>query len=157
MKLYIKQKVFTLRDRFTVKDEYGSARYYVDGDVRRSGKLHIHDINSNEVAFVRQKFMTFMPKFTVKVGSSQIAKVVIKFNFFKPKYYVDGLGWDIKGDSFSHDYEIISNGRVIASIHKQWMSWGDTFELDIDNATDEVVVLAVVLAIYAFSQTRDSI
>lgn len=150
MKLYIKQKVFSFRDRFTVKDEYGNDRYFVEGEFLSFGKkLHIYNMYNDEVAFVRQKLMTFMPKFTVEIGSRQIAEIVKEFTFFKPKYYVDGLGWDVKGDFFSHDYEIISNGRVIVSIHKQWMSWGDTFELDIDNASDEVVALAVVLAIDA--------
>lgn len=158
MKLYIKQKVFSFRDRFTVKDEYGNDRYYVEGELLSVGKkLHIFDMNSNEVAFVRQKIMTFMPKFTVEIGSRQIAEIVKEFTFFKPKYRVDGLGWDVKGDFFSHDYEIISNDRVIVSIHKQWMSWGDTFELDIDNMSDEVVALAVVLAIDAVIDAQQSV
>ena len=32
MKLYIKQKVFSLTSKFTVKDESGNDRYFVDGE-----------------------------------------------------------------------------------------------------------------------------
>jgi len=32
MKLYVKQKVFSFRDSFTVKDEFGNDRYNVVGD-----------------------------------------------------------------------------------------------------------------------------
>ena len=31
MKLYMKQKVFSWADRFTIKDEYGADKYYVEG------------------------------------------------------------------------------------------------------------------------------
>ena len=32
MKLYIKQKVFSLTSKFTVKDESGNDRYFVEGE-----------------------------------------------------------------------------------------------------------------------------
>ena len=33
MKLYIKQKVFSWADRFTVKDSSGNDRYFVEGEL----------------------------------------------------------------------------------------------------------------------------
>ena len=47
----------------------------------------------------------------------------------------------------AHDYEIIKNGHSIVSIRKEWMTWGDSYELDIANPEDEIVALAVVLTI----------
>ena len=47
----------------------------------------------------------------------------------------------------AHDYEILQNGVHIVSIRKEWMTWGDTYEIDIANDADEVIALAVVLAI----------
>lgn len=47
----------------------------------------------------------------------------------------------------AHDYEITKNGCPIVSISKEWMTWGDSYELDISNPQDEIVVLAVVLTI----------
>ena len=45
MKLYIKQKVFSWGDKFTVKDEAGRDRYYVEGEVFTFGrKLHVYDM-----------------------------------------------------------------------------------------------------------------
>lgn len=148
MKLYIKQKVFSIGAKFSVKDENGNDKYFVEGEILTLGrKLHIYDINNNEVAFVRQKLLTFMPKFTVEVGGEEVAEIVKGLTLFKPKYYVDGLGWDVDGDLFSHDYVITSDNEEIVSIHKAWMSWGDTYELDISDDTDEITALAVVLAI----------
>lgn len=150
MKLYMKQKVFSFRDRFTIKDEYGEDRYFVEGEILSFGKkLRIYDMHGRELAFVRERLATFMPKFTVEVNDREVAEIVKKFTLFMPKYCVNGLGWDVEGDFFSYDYVITDMGRIIVSIHKQWMAWGDTFELDIADGNDEVIALAVVLAIDA--------
>lgn len=150
MKLYMKQKVFSFRDKFTIKDEYGNDKYYVEGEVFSLGKkLRIYDMNHNELAFIKEKVLTFIPKFTVEMDGREIAEIVKKVTLLKPKYYVDGLGWDVQGDFFAHDYTIFSGDREIVSIHKVWMSWGDSFEIDVTDDKDELVALAVVLAIDA--------
>lgn len=62
MKLYIKQKVFTWGDKFTVKDINGNDRYYVEGEVFSWGKkLHVYDMNGNEAAFIQQRCLAFCP------------------------------------------------------------------------------------------------
>lgn len=150
MKLYMKQKVFSFRDKFTIKDENGEDKYYIEGEILSFGKkLRIYDMCGNELAFVRERLVTFMPKFTIEINGREIAEIVKKFTFLRPKYYINGLGWDVNGDFFSHNYDITDGGRIIVSIHKQFMAWGDTFELDIADENNEVIALAVVLAIDA--------
>ena len=57
---------------------------------------------------------------------------------------------------FGHDYQITENGNAIVSIHKKWMAWGDTFELDIADESREVLALAVVLAIDAVMDAQQN-
>jgi uncharacterized protein YxjI len=47
----------------------------------------------------------------------------------------------------AHDYTIRYGGRYLASIHKKWMAWGDSFEVDIANDRDILMVVAVIVAI----------
>ena len=61
--------------------------------------------------------------------------------------FLHGLGWEVEGSFWEHDFEITENGRPVVSIHKQWMTWGDCYELDIADGADEIIALAVVLAI----------
>ena len=149
MKLYIKQKIFSWNDKFSVYDETGAERYYVEGELFSWGKkLHVYDYaRSGEAAFIRQEVFTLMPKFIVSVDGQDIAEIVKEFTFFKPRYRIDGLGWEIDGDFWDHDYEITKNGRTIVSLSKEWFTWGDCYELNIESPEDEIVALAVVLAI----------
>ena len=96
MNLYIKQKVFSFKDKFTVKDEYGQDKYIVEGEFFSLGKkLHVYDMAGNEVAFIQQKIMSFLPRYFVFVGDKQIAEIVKKFSFFTPRYEVLGLPFSV--------------------------------------------------------------
>ena len=148
MKLYIKEKVFSWGDKFTVKDEYGNDKYFVQGEVFSWGKkLHVYDMTGNEVAFIKQEVWSFLPRFYVFCNNVQVAEIKKEFSFIFPKYSVAGLGWEIEGRFMAHDYEIKKGSSTIVSISKEWMTWGDSYELDITNPEDEIVALAVVLTI----------
>lgn len=148
MKLYIKQKVFSWGDKFTVKDETGRDKYFVQGEVFSWGKkLHVLDIYGNEVAFISQELFTWMPKFKVSIGGREVAVVRREFTFFKPKYVIDGLGWEVNGSFWEHNYQVTRAGYPIVTIEKEWMTWGDTYELNIADPRDEIIALAVVLTI----------
>ena len=148
MKLYIKQKVFSWGDKFTVKDAYGNDRYIVEGEVFSFGKkLHVYDMNGREVAFIKQEVWSWLPRYYVFCGERQIAEIKKEFTFLFPKYSIEGLGWEISGSFMAHDYEITKSGYPIVSISKEWMTWGDSYEVDIKNPQDEIVALAVVLTI----------
>ncbi len=148
MKLYIKQKVFSWADKFTVKDEKGQDKYFVQGELFSWGKkLHVNDLNGKEAAFIQQKVFSFLPRYFVFVGGEQVAEIVKEFTILRPKYRIEGLGWDVNGSFWAHDYEITKNGKTIVTIRKEWMTWGDSYELDIADSDDEIIALAVVLTI----------
>jgi len=148
MKLYIKQKVFSWTDRFTVKDAQGNDRYYVEGELFSWGKkLHVYDMSGSEVAFIQQKTFSWMPTYFVFVDGRQVAEIVKEFTFFTPRYRIDGPGWEATGRVMFHEYQVTRGEQTVVSICKEWMTWGDSYELDIANPNDEVMALAVVLTI----------
>lgn len=150
MKLYIKQHIFTWGDRFTVYDEAGNDRYYVEGEIFTLGKrLHVYDLSNREVAFIRQKITWFNPRYILYRNGMEIAQVVKEFTFFKQKYTVEGLGWEVSGDFFDHEYTLTQFGRPITSVSKEWFTFGDAYEINIAEGTDELTALGVVLVIDA--------
>lgn len=157
MQLYMKQKVFSWNDKFSIQNSFGEDKYYVEGKLISIGKkLRIYDTAGRELAFVNQKVVSFMPKFSVEINGEEVAVIKKKFTLLKPKYIVEGLGWEVEGDFFGHDYTITENGTPVVSIHKKWMAWGDTFELNIADDSREVLTLAVVLAIDAVMDNQQN-
>ena len=158
MKLYIKQKVFSWTDKFTVKTFYGEDKYSVTGEMFSLGKkLHVCDMAGREVAFIQQKIFSFMPRYFVFVGDTQVAEIVRKFSLFRPKYEVAGLNWQVEGDFFAHNYIITDAGEKVVEINKEWMTWGDCYELDIADGADEIVALATVLAIDCATENKGGV
>ncbi len=148
MKLYIEQKIFSWRDRFKVFDPNGNPKYYVEGEIFTWGKrLHVYDSAQREVAYIEQQVPSFLPRFDVYVKNNFVAQIVKEFTFFKPRYSINELNWEVDGSFWIHDYSVTENGREIVNIQKEWMTWGDCYELDISDSSRELEALAVVLTI----------
>ena len=149
MKLYIKQKVFSFLDSFTVKDEMENDRYYVQGEFLSLGrKLHICDPHGTELLSIEQKLFRFLPQYDLIRNGDVAATICKEFTFFKPSYVIDGMPFTVEGDFFDHTYEILRNGTPVASIYKEWFTWGDSYVVDIfSNSVDELMVLAIAITI----------
>ena len=157
MKLYIKEKVFSWGDKFTVKDELGNDKFFVEGEVFTLGKkLHVYNVFHEEVAFIRQELFTLLPRYTVSVNGRDIAQVKREFSLFLPRFTIEGLGWDVEGSFMEHDFQITCGGYPIVTIQKEWMTWGDTYTLDIANPADEIIALAVVLTIDCVKEQQNN-
>ena len=157
MNLYIKQKVFSWNDKFSIYDDAGNVRFYVEGEIFSFGKkLHLYDLAGIELAYIEQKLFTFLPKYTIFRGGEEVCTVVKKFTLFRNEYVIDELGWTVDGDFLDHDYVISDGSREIVSVFKEWFAWGDTYALCIDDRADMVTALATVLVIDACIETENN-
>lgn len=148
MKLYMKQKVFSIGDKYTIKDEFENDRFQVKGEVFSIGhRLHIFDANGTEVAYVQQKVLSFMPKYFIYINGVEVAQIVKEFTFFKQSYRIEGTSMLLQGDVFQHNYSLTDANNIIMNVTKTWFSWGDSFLLDIYDDTKELFCLCVVLAL----------
>lgn len=69
MKLYIRQKVFSLTHRFTIKDETGIDRYTVEGEpFSFRHRMRLYNQQGQEVAFIQRRPWSFLPRFDVYIG-----------------------------------------------------------------------------------------
>lgn len=147
-KLYMKQKIFSLKEKFFIKNEAGEDVYRIEGKLISLGKqLTVYDRTDTEVAFIKQKLFQWLPKFGVMIDGVEVAEVAQQFSFFKPKYTINGIGWSVTGNFWGHDYQVMDGDQVIATIHKAWAAFADSFEIDIMDNVDERTVLAIVIAI----------
>jgi len=147
MKLYIKQKVFSWRDKFAVKDEYQCDRWFAQGEIFTFGrKLRVYDASGSEVAFIRQKLWSFLPRYYIEIGG-MVYEFVRELSLLRPRYTIRNLDWVINGNFWEHEYAVSDSRGDVMRISKAWLSWGDFYELDIADGQDELLCLCVTLAI----------
>ncbi len=157
MKLYIQQRLFSFRDRFDIYDENYEPVYSVEGELfSLTHNLHVYDADNNEAAFLEKKFLSFLHRFTIQIPGLEPVEVTKEFSFFRPRYRIEGSDWRLEGDIFAHEYQLVSGNRPVLSITKKWLSWADSYELDIPDEEDALLALCIVLCVDAVLDTERS-
>src|SRR6266705_2699411 len=152
MRYVLKQKCWSWGDDFTIKNAAGADVFFVDGRAFSIGnKLSFRDMSGNELAFIRQKLLSWGPTYEITRGDELLA-VVKKhlFTLFRCKFTVDVPGPDdleAQGSFMDMEYTFERGGRIVAEVSKRWFSWTDTYGVDINRGEDDVLILASTVVI----------
>ncbi|MBS4201211.1 LURP-one-related family protein [Bacillus sp. FJAT-49732] len=146
--LYIKQKVFSLSGKFTVKDYQENDVYYVEGSFLQIPKtFSIMNTNGDEAALISKKMFSFLPKFFVEVNGREVLTIQKEFSFLKARYTIDAAGIEVHGSWWDMDFEVLQYGEVVGRVNKKWFTWGDSYKVEILNEEMETIIIALVIAI----------
>lgn len=155
MKLLFKQRLFSWFDSYDIYNESGETVYVVKGQLSWGHCLKIYDGYGNEIGTVKEKVLTFLPKFELYLGERYLGCISKEFTFFKPKYNIDCNGWHVEGNFLEWDYSIMDgSGQCIATVAKKIFNLTDTYEIDVNDPQDALCALMLVLAIDAEKCSR---
>jgi len=156
MKLLFKQRMFSWFCSYDVYDEAGNVVFVVKGELAWGHLLRIYDANNREIGYIKEKVLTWLPKFEVYMGGRYLGSICKEFTFFKPKFNIDYNGWQVDGDWLEWDYQILDGaGRGVATVSKEIWNWTDTYMIDVYDPGDAVCALMLVLAIDAEKCSRN--
>jgi uncharacterized protein YxjI len=152
MRYVMKQKLFAWGDDFTIKNEAGEDVFFVDGKAFSIGdKLSFRDMQGKELAFIRQKLLSWGPTYEIQ-REGKLAAVVKKhlFTLFRCRFTVDVPGPDdleAEGNFLDREYTFNCSGKTVATVSKRWFSWTDTYGVDIAEGGDDVLILTGTVVI----------
>lgn len=156
MKLLFKQRFFSWLDSYDIYYEDGSVAYTVRGQLSWGHCLKIFDPYGQEVGMVKERVLTWLPKFEIYLGAQCIGSISKELTFFKPTYNIDFNGWQVQGDWVEWNYTILGPmGDPLAYISKEIWNWTDTYVIDVASPGDALCALMFVLAIDAEKCSRD--
>ena len=157
MRLYFKQRIFSWFDSYDIYDEQGKAIYEVKGQLSWGHCLKIFDAYGSEVGTVKERVLTFLPKFEVYLKDRYLGCISKEFSFFMPKYDIDYNGWHIEGDFLEWDYQITDgNGGTVAVITKELLHMTDQYVIDVPEQSNALSALMFVIAIDAEKCSRNN-
>lgn len=130
--------------------------FSVKGQLAWGHCLKIFDARGNEVGTVKERILTFLPKFEMYIGDSYLGCISKEFSFFKPRYNIECNGWHVEGNVFEWDYTVTDpEGNRIADVNKELFNWTDTYTIDVSDPSDMLPALMLVLAIDAEKCSRN--
>jgi uncharacterized protein YxjI len=161
MRYLMKQDFFSWGPDFTIKDANGNDAFVVDGAGFSIGEqLAFKDPAGNELAFIKQRLLSWGPKYEISKGDRVVAVVSKElFTLFSCSFTVDVPGPDdlqAEGDFLELEYEFERGGRRVATVSKRFFSISDTYGIDIADGEDDVLILASAVVIdMACHQDKD--
>ncbi len=150
MKVYVKNKIVSLRGSSLVLDENKNPVYKVVGklfSIRH--KKRIYDMQKNLLFVVRNKFWRFLypSSFVLSPDNEKICRVKRKVNL-KHNYIVEGYKDEISidGSFWGLEMRINRNGQQIGTLRRNITFIADSFELE-GEESDIPFLVALVIAI----------
>lgn len=156
MKLLFRQRLFSWFDSYDIYNEAGETVFTIKGQLSWGHCLKIFDFSGREIATVRERVLTLLPKFELYLGESYIGCISKEFTLFRPKFNIDFNGWHVEGSFMEWDYSIVdSSGQCVATVTKELFNWTDTYVIDVARGDDALCALMLVLAIDAEKCSRN--
>lgn len=150
MKYYVKQKVFSLKDKFFIKDFDQNDIYEVEGKFMSiSNKLQLLDMRGEQVLNTKKKLFKIFPLYEVFTPGGDVLATIKKKFGIKPKFdvVIGDTELKVEGSLFAHSFGIYREGTIIASIEKKIFSFGDSYEIDIEEESNLELLLFIVIII----------
>lgn len=156
MKYILKNKIISLGNGSTVRDESGRDLFFVKGKVFTfTKKKYVRDMNKNVLYVVRNKFFhLLLPK--VYLCDAQGNKLLMikkeKLFAFRQNFEIVPIAegqpsLSITGDIIARHFDILENGVPIAHVRKNFNLVKDSFCIDTDRTDKAPFIIAFVVAI----------
>lgn len=147
-RFYMKQSLFSLSGKFTVKDMTEQDVYFIEGSFLKIPKTFtVFNALREEVAHITKKVFSLLPKFDVDVNGNNVLTIKKEFSMFKSRYTIVNTDIEMRGNWWDMDFIVFYQGEQVGEVHKRWLSWGDGYEISVNEPSFEMVMIALVVAI----------
>lgn len=148
MRLFVKEKVISLHNRYFIYNENQEQEYEIESKIISLGdKTTIYDKNHNIVAYIAQNQFHFIPKYDVYINNQLQFSIQRKLKLFEIKYILSN-NYKVEGDLFALSVVIKnSNDEKIAFINRDLISIGDKYCIEILNENELPIILSIIVSI----------
>ena len=152
MRYTLRQKIFSLTDKYIVKDKAGNEAYHIDGKLLSIGnQLYFRDMDGNELAYIRQRLLSWGPSYEIYRDGKLFATVKKHlFTLFRCAFTVDVPGpddYEAQGDFLDMEYTFSRKDNPIAVVSKKFFALSDSYGVEISDGEDAVTILASAVVI----------
>lgn len=149
----MRQKLIAFGDDFYIQNQAGQNVFKVDGKVLRvRDTLQFKDLKGTTLCQIQERMLTIKDVMAIEdANGKEIARVKkALITPLRDRWTVkigNGPDMDVQGNLLDHEYEIKEGRRKIAQVSKKWFRVRDTYGVEIAPDQEDVVILAVTVAL----------
>jgi uncharacterized protein YxjI len=153
----MREKLLSIGDDSWIENAEGEHVFKVNGKALRVRRtLILEDLDGNELCKIQERKLRVKDSMEIE-GPQGHRLAIVKKAMITPlraRFDVnveDGPDLRVQGNIVDHEYEIEADGTKIAEISKRWFRVRDTYGVEIAPGHDDIVVLAVAVAVDAMA------
>jgi len=156
----LREDLISIGDDFWIENEGGQRVFRVDGKILRISKTYVfEDMAGNVLCRIKEQLLTIRDKMEIEDADGKELAVVMKalISPIRDRWTVkvrNGPDLDVQGDILDHEYAVRQGHDTIAEVSKKWFRLTDTYGVEIADGQNDILVLAVAVAMDAMSHKR---
>ncbi|RME99059.1 MAG: hypothetical protein D6768_15900 [Chloroflexi bacterium] len=149
----MRQRFFTIGDRFFIENERGERAFRVESRVLRiRTTLKFQDMQGNDIYTIQEKIARIRDTMNItdaggntvaRVHNALITPLRDRWNISVP----GGQNLVARGNILHHEYKILRGGQPVASISKRWFRLRDTYGVEVRDGEDALLLLAITVVV----------
>jgi uncharacterized protein YxjI len=149
----MREKLLSIGDDSWIENAAGERVFKVNGKALRVRQtLILEDLDGNVLCKIQERKLRVKDSMEIEgPGGDRLAMVKqAMITPLRARFDVkveDGPDLRVQGNIVDHEYEIEADGTKVAEISKRWFRVRDTYGIEIAPGQDDVVVLAVAVAV----------
>lgn len=149
----MRQKLVSFGDDFWIQNERGEKVYKADGKMLRvRDTLFFEDRSGKELCKIQTRVVRVKDTMEIEGPNGERMAMVKKalITPLRERWVVkvaDGPDLDVQGNLLDHEYSIGEGHDKIAEVSKKWFRLADTYGVQIEQGQNDIVILAVSVAI----------
>ncbi len=161
IRYYLKQRLFSLTNDFTVQDEKNEPVFKVHGKFLHIGDdITVTDIaGGQELVHIKQKVISLLPCYDVYRNGELLVRVNKQFHLSGERFKVtgdNGKTYQIVGNIFDWDFSINDEAdNVLGRVNRNLSVFRDSYAVEIESEADVPFIIAMALVIELVKVQRD--
>jgi len=160
MRYAVREKLFSIGEDFWITDEYGNHAFLADGKAMSLRQtVELKDGSGAVVAVIRKKLLSVRE--TMEIERDGVPAATVHKALVSPLRHrsdvdlADGGRLEAVGNLLDKEFEIQGGGRTLARISRAWFTVRDTYGVDVAPGEDDILMLAVAVALDRIQHDED--
>jgi uncharacterized protein YxjI len=153
----MREKLIAFGDDFYIEDNRGNRVFKVDGKVLRvRDTFVIRDMHGNKMCQIQERLLRVKDTLQIEGPDGRTLATVKKalITPVRDRWTVrirEGADLEVQGNILDHEYSIGEGRQLVGQVSKRWFRVRDTYGVEVAPGQDDVLILAITVAIDAMA------